>query len=348
MRRGNFAVPVASNQGMRAHVLSLLLVVSVRLLAQPQAPWVDPSPHTPRVVEVEAGTSIEVLDWGGSGRTLVLLAQLGQTAHIYDDWAPRLARSYRVLGITRRGHGDSAMPPDASMATERLGADIVAVIDAMTLQSPVLAGHAFAGEEMSWVGSRHSSRLAGLIYVDAAYDRTRVAEEGAIARRIPATGQMRPEDMASATALARWMSAGLGFPIPESEVRQIARFGPDGRAAGERMSPDTRRRALTGMVPVDYASIQVPTLALYAKRTATDVAPGCRTPADESIRQACGELFEWTSRQLTRSQALVRTIGARTDIVQLPGTSAFVFISHEREVMQAIDGFMSSMPGVPR
>jgi hypothetical protein len=110
------------------------------------------------------------------------------------------------------------------------------------------------------------------------------------------------------------------------------------------MSPATRRGALAGILPVDYASIRVPALALYPKRTVNDVAPGCRTPADEAVRQACRELFDWTSRQLTRSQALVKTIGARTEIVELPGTSAFVFLSHEREVMQAIDRFMGALP----
>jgi non-heme chloroperoxidase len=326
---------------MRAPSFCLLFLVLGQLPSQPPVAWVDPSPHTTRLVQVEPGTSIEVLDWGGSGPTLVLLAQLGQTAHIYDDWAPKLAQSYRVLGITRRGHGESATPPDASMSTERLGTDIVAVMDALKLPTAVLVGHAFAGEEMSWVGSRHSNRLTGLVYVDAAYDRTEIAAEAAIARRIPATGRMRPEDMESATSLARWMSAGLGFPIPESEVRQIARFGPDGRVVGERLAPPARQSALAGMMPVDYKTIRVPALALYAKRTATDVAPGCRAPADESVRQACGELFDWTSRQLTRSQALVRTIGARTEIVELPGTSAFVFLSYEREVMQAIERFLA-------
>jgi non-heme chloroperoxidase len=318
-------------------------LLPVCLPAQPQVPWVDPSPHAVHMSQVEPGTRIEVLDWGGSGRTLVLLAQLGQTAHLYDDWAPRLARGYRVLGLTRRGHGESTTPPDASMSTERLAADIVAVLDALKVERPILVGHAFAGEEMSWAGSRHAGRLAGLIYLDAAYDRTRIAEEAAIAQRIPPSGRMRPEDMESAVALTRWMSAGMGFPIPESEVRQMARFGPDGRVAGERLSPDVRRRALAGMTPGDYASIRVPALAIYAKRTETDVAPSCRTPADESVRQACRDLFDWTSRQLTRSRAMVGTIGARTEIVDLPGTSAFVFLSHEREIMQAIDRFVGGL-----
>ncbi|HET9270012.1 MAG TPA: alpha/beta hydrolase [Vicinamibacterales bacterium] len=330
---------------MRALAAILLLIVSVHLLAQPQPAWIDPSPHTVRLVPVEPGTTVEVLDWGGSGRTLVLLAQLGQTAHLHDDWAPKLARSYHVLGITRRGHGESALAPDAGMSTDRLGTDIVAVLDALKVPSPVLVGHGFAGEEMSWVGSRHANRLGGLIYVDAAYDRTKIAEEGAIARRIPAAGggAMRPEDMASPAALTRWMSGNIGFPLPESEVRQIARFGPDGRAMGERMPQATRTRALAEMMPVDYSTIRVPALALFAKRTVTDVSPGCRTPADESVRQACGELFDWTSQQLARSQAMVKTIGARTEIVDLPGTNAFVFLAYERDVTLAIDRFAATL-----
>jgi hypothetical protein len=139
------------------------------------------------------------------------------------------------------------------------------------------------------------------------------------------------------------MSANIGFPIPEGEVRQIASFGPDGRAVGERMPPAARQRALAGMMPVDFATIRVPALALYAKRTVTDVAPGCRNPADDAVRQACVELFEWTSRQLARSQALVKTIGARTEIVDLPGTNAFVFLAFEREITQAIDRFVGAL-----
>jgi len=329
---------------MRAHAVFLSLVIPVSLLAQPQPAWVDPSPHMVRLAEVEPGTSIEVLDWGGSGRPLVLLAQLGQTAHLYDDWAPKLARSYRVLGITRRGYGDSATPSNADMSPERLGQDILAVMDALKVQRPVLVGHAFAGEEMSWVGSRHPDRLAGLVFVDAAYDRRGIGAEAAIMRRIPnAMRPMTPEDMASASALARWMAAGLGFPVPESEVRHTARFDSEGRVLGERTPAAVQQRAIAGLTPVDYATIRVPALALYPKRGPTDVAPGCRTPADEGVRQACGELYDWMSQQLARSEAMVKTIRARTEIVELPGFSAFVFLSHERDVTQAIDRFVGAL-----
>ena len=328
---------------MRVRTVLGWLVVPVQLLAQ-QAGWVDPSSHTVRLNQVEPGTRIEVLDWGGSGPALVLLAQLGQTAHIYDDWAPKLARSYRVLGLTRRGYGESTMAPDASMSTERLAADIVATLDALDVRGPFLAGHAFAGEEMSWIAAHTPNRVAGLIFLDAAYDRRGIAAEAAIMRRIPNGARpMTPEDLASASALTRWMSAGLGFPIPESDVRHTARFDADGRAIGERTPAAVQQRAVAGMMPSDYASVRVPALALYAKRGPADVAPGCRNPVDAAVRQACGELYEWMSQQLTRSEAMVKTIGARTEIVELPTASAFVFLSNEREVTQAIDRFVGAL-----
>jgi non-heme chloroperoxidase len=48
-----------------------------------------------------------------------------------------------------------------------LGDDVLAVIDALKLDRPVLAGHSIAGEELSSVGSRHPEKIAGLVYLDA-------------------------------------------------------------------------------------------------------------------------------------------------------------------------------------
>ena len=45
----------------------LLLSLAVPINAQKPV-WKDPSSHTTRFVTVENGVSLEVLDWGGSGR----------------------------------------------------------------------------------------------------------------------------------------------------------------------------------------------------------------------------------------------------------------------------------------
>lgn len=132
---------------------------------------IDPSPHTSRFVQVDKNVSLEVLDWGGSGPPLILLAGGGDTAHIFDKFALDFTAKHHVYGITRRGFGISSAPAptDANYAADRLGDDVLAVIDALKLDRPVIAGHSLAGEELSSIGSRHPEKVSGLIYLDAAY-----------------------------------------------------------------------------------------------------------------------------------------------------------------------------------
>jgi pimeloyl-ACP methyl ester carboxylesterase len=74
--------------------------------------WQDPSPHRVLFVTVEKGVQLEVLDWGGEGKAIVLLAGSGCTAHVFDDFAPKLTHDYHVYGITRRGFGSSGYIAD--------------------------------------------------------------------------------------------------------------------------------------------------------------------------------------------------------------------------------------------
>jgi non-heme chloroperoxidase len=137
---------------------------------QPAA-WHDPSPHTVHFITVDKDVKLEVLDWGGVGRPLVLLAGGGNTAHVFDDFAPKLTGSYHVYGITRRGFGASSSlaPSDNNYSADRLGDDVLAVLDALKLDRPILVGHSIAGEELSSIGSRHPERVAGLVYLEAGY-----------------------------------------------------------------------------------------------------------------------------------------------------------------------------------
>jgi len=60
----------------------------------------DPSAHQTRFVSVEPVVQLEVLDWGGNGRPVVFLAGYN-TAHVYDEIAPKLTDIAHVYGITR-------------------------------------------------------------------------------------------------------------------------------------------------------------------------------------------------------------------------------------------------------
>src|SRR5438105_3869561 len=76
---------------------SIVLAASVSVLhgnarAASPSESLDRSPHKVQFVSVEPGVSLEVLDWGGTGRPVVFLAGAGCTAHIYDEFAPHLNR----------------------------------------------------------------------------------------------------------------------------------------------------------------------------------------------------------------------------------------------------------------
>ncbi|MFK2931084.1 alpha/beta fold hydrolase [Dyella agri] len=120
-------------------------------------------------VSVADGVRLEVLDWGGTGRPLVLLAGLGNTAHVFDSIAPELAGHFHVYGITRRGFGASSVPKNGYDA-DRLADDVMAVVKALDIDRPILAGHSIAGEELSAAGTRYQGKIAGLIYLDAAHE----------------------------------------------------------------------------------------------------------------------------------------------------------------------------------
>jgi pimeloyl-ACP methyl ester carboxylesterase len=74
-----------------------------------QSDWADKSPHKAGFITVN-GVRLHYLDCGGKGETILFLHGLGDTPHIYDDLPPKFTDQFRVLGLTRRGHGQSDKP----------------------------------------------------------------------------------------------------------------------------------------------------------------------------------------------------------------------------------------------
>jgi pimeloyl-ACP methyl ester carboxylesterase len=90
---------------------------------------------------------------------------------IHSTASLKLTENCHVYGITRRGFGTSSSP-SIGYSVERLSNDVLAVLNALRLTKPVLAGVSFAGEELTALASKYPDRVAGLIYLDAAADRS--------------------------------------------------------------------------------------------------------------------------------------------------------------------------------
>jgi len=121
------------------------------------------------------GIRLHYLDWGGTGPALIFLAGMGCSAYIFSRFAPRFTDRFRVLALTRRGHGDSDIPAtgyDADTLTE----DIREFMDCMHIENAILAGHSLAGVELTHFAATYPSRVEKLIYLEALDDRRRFPE----------------------------------------------------------------------------------------------------------------------------------------------------------------------------
>ena len=280
------------------HALPLLLLMQT-------ADGTDQTPHRTQLVMVEDAVQLEVLDFGGTGRPIVLLAGLGNTAHVFDHLGPQMTGLGHVYAITRRGFGMSSRP-ESGYDVARLGEDVLAVIDSLRLDNPVLIGHSIAGQELSYLAERHQDRIAALIYLEAAY-RYAFDIPGDFERAFPTL----PPPPASPPAIVR-----QPYSLPDAERSQ-----PRGSATASQAIRAGGRR---------FTSIGLPTLAIFASPHDIGAAPH---PDFDKFDQALTE---------QQAQAFERGVpGAR--VLRWARASHYLFLTREADVVDEIARFLATL-----
>jgi pimeloyl-ACP methyl ester carboxylesterase len=312
--------------------------------AKPETAW----PHDVNCacsisfVPVAKRVKLEVLDWGGTGRPLILLAGLGDSSHVLDGFAHKLAATYHVYGITRRAADDSSAPAptEANYNADRLGDDVIAVIDSLHLtQRPVLVGHSIAGEELSSVGSRHPEKVAGLIYLDAGYeyaiyDRTHFdidLDTLAIRTQLDelllngGSGKAASELLAELPEFEKELAARQKETagVPDDPPDDASDFGPEEAIRlGERK----------------YTEIKVPVLAIFANPHKLPPAP------PEYNAAARAALAKFMSDHTSTFVHAFQTDVPTAEVVSIPNADHYVFQSNEAQVLSAMNTFLAKLP----
>lgn len=300
--------------------------------------WHDPSPHSARTLPVAPDVTVEVLDWGGQGPPVVLLAGLGNTAHVFDDFAPTLTDSFRVLGLTRRGFGRSTQPPSDHVDT--LVADLKVILDSLRLGPVILIGHSIAGEEMTAFAASHPRDCRALIYLDAAYDRSGLP---ALMQQnpLPAPPAMTSADSASPAALRQYLVRALGLQVPEAEVRAFAVFDSSGRYRRD-VTPDSIAYGIAAHLKrPDYTRVQCPSLAIYSSDSIQVQLPYYAT-LDSAGQSQANRAFLGSLRFRRDGIAQYRRETKNGSILELYNAQHYIFGSHPREVLQAVRSFLAA------
>ena len=260
-----------------------LLLVAMALLAfgAPSVAWAtdrkpaaceDHTPHTTRMVKVAPGVELEVLDWGGKGRAMVLLTGLGDNAHVYDNFAFQFTDYFHVYGITRRGYLPSSQPRTGYTVPTRV-ADDIAVLDALGIDKAVFVGHSLAGSELSELGLRHAQRVDKLVYLDS-YD---LSQRYLPTRREPPGFEqlLTPATLKSLWAYQAAFARYVEQRKPDQAACLTLKFDARG-AIVDSTTPDWVPEKLfagfAGSVnpPVNWARIKAPRLGIFAPNTLAD------------------------------------------------------------------------------
>ena len=286
-----------------------------------------------RMISVAPDASLEILDWGGSGPPLVFLSGLGNSAHVFDDFAPQFTDSFHVLGITRRGFGASTGVPAAKL--DSLAGDLRAVIDSLHLASVVLVGHSIAGEEMTRFAESNPARCAGLVYLDAAYDRT---DPRALNPPSVSGPRVRSSDTRTFASIKALHVRALGVREPDSELRATAHFDANDRYHGEVAADSVKARVFAAAQAPHYDRVKCNSLAIYAMPDSVgDVLP-YHAELEASVRPKSDSLLMFVRTLVERSAA---------DFARFPHHRAimihgnhFIFLARPAEVASAMRDFL--------
>src|SRR6516165_8842719 len=104
-------------------------------------------------IKTDDGCIIHVEVEGPQNAPVLMLSNsLGTNLHMWDDQAPAWSRQFRLVRYDWRGHGQSSVRK-GPYPMERLGRDVLAVIDALGIAKISWCGLSMGGMVGQWLGA---------------------------------------------------------------------------------------------------------------------------------------------------------------------------------------------------
>ena len=232
---------------------------------------------------------------GPAGAPVLLLSNsLGTDLGMWDTQIPALTAHFRVLRYDTRGHGASLVTP-GPYAIGQLGADVLALLDALDLPRVHFCGLSMGGLIGQWLGIHAGERIGRLVLCNTA---AKIASDEVWNTRIDTVlkgGEQAMRDLRDAS-VARWFTAGFAEREPaqvEHIVAMLAATSPQGYAANCAAVRDADFREQLGLV-------QAPTLIVAGSHDAVTTPDNARFM---QARIADAQLVEFAAAHLSNVEA---------------------------------------------
>ena len=211
------------------------------------------------------GCRLEVFG-DGAGAPLVLSNSLGTDIRLWDPQLAELSKRRRVVRYDMRGHGASAVPP-GDYTVERLGRDVLSIMDAQGIERAALAGISIGGIVSLWVATHAPERVERLVLANTA---ARIGNDPLWKERVRVVREDGLIQLADAT-MTRWFTPTFRERHPDVVAgfhRTVSQTHPDGYVGCCAALRDADLRPLA-------ASVAVPTLVIVGTHdVATTAADG--------------------------------------------------------------------------
>ncbi len=176
--------------------------------------------------------TLHCLEWSGpvDGPAYLLVHGLASNAAMWQGVGDLLAQTAsRVVAVDLRGHGQSEKPDDG-YAIADVVADLVALVAALGLERPVVAGQSWGANVVVQLASDHPALVVGAACVDGGWIRLRDGFPSFEAcwevLAPPVFGSLRYEDLAARVGANGWPPTGVAGVLGCFERRADGTVAP--------------------------------------------------------------------------------------------------------------------------
>jgi pimeloyl-ACP methyl ester carboxylesterase len=206
----------------------------------------------------------------------------------------------------------------------------------------VIAGHSIAGEELSYIGSAHPDKVAGLIYLDAGYPYAMYDE---------VNGNFTIDVVALQQQLALVLPGSNTAPADQKKVlddlsaklQRVSAEVAETRSDAEKMPspPQGGKMPPIGAAILGgqqrFTTVSAPALAIYA-------LPHNLGPLLKDNPQARAAFQSINDRNTTRQATAFERQVPSAHVVRLSNATHFIFFSNEADVLREMNGFIAALP----
>jgi len=167
------------------------------------------------MIQADDGCPIHVELAGREGAPALMLSNsLGTDLTMWDEQVKPFTEHFRLIRYDRRGHGQSGVP-QGPYSMERLGRDVIAVLDALGVEKTNWCGLSMGGMVGQWLGANAPERIEKLVLSNTnSYYEDKNFWHG----RIKMVRDKGLEPLVDAN-MARWFTEGFRARAPQTMQR---------------------------------------------------------------------------------------------------------------------------------